>query len=465
MTSHSSKNGLNGDTAVTNGFHDDEIEYPYPQPSKSPYQTPIMTLFIGQKRDSYSIPENYLRQSPKLVLANGFWGKHLFLSDVDEDVGHTLLHYLYTGGYETIKPWPFMDVDLSKWELEYRRSALAYCAARTYQLDGLIAHAQHYMEKFASMISIFALLNIVTGVYPSLSEGEDWFLDHVKSRIAAAFAEDNTLFVQDSFLKTFGEVPAFDRFLMQSALDIYSEGVLRTRDSSISREETPEQSVPPSEPLYPDGPLPEDGPVQEPIPEEHPNGVLLTEPKLEPESEPELQPAPEPERVLEPIPEPALKQEPVQEPLPEALPAAAVEPEPIPEPAPAPASVSTHQPSLLKGDQSIPDLWSDQAPEPAPVPAAPKPAASKPVSNSKPAFKPPSKTPAPPSSTAPSTATSPPQPTSNGNGHSNGTSTPPANQNGGAGGGSSPSKKSKNKKKKSGLWKKSPKSGSSGVAN
>lgn len=57
------------------------------------------------------------------------------MSHVDEDVGCTVVHFLYIGGYETVSP-PLRGgtLDLAG---EYKRSVLVYYALRTWGLTDL----------------------------------------------------------------------------------------------------------------------------------------------------------------------------------------------------------------------------------------------------------------------------------------------------------------------------------------
>jgi hypothetical protein len=63
------------------------------------------------------------------------------LGDVDEDIGHSFVHFLYTGQHETLDS----KCDHVK---VYRKSVLAYQAARTYRLVDLEAVARKYIEHF-----------------------------------------------------------------------------------------------------------------------------------------------------------------------------------------------------------------------------------------------------------------------------------------------------------------------------
>jgi hypothetical protein len=70
--------------------------------------------------------------------------KNIELPDLDDDVGHTLVHYLYTGAYRTLKLRGVVQ-DIEK-ITEYKKSVLVYSAARTYGLNGLEMLAKTHME-------------------------------------------------------------------------------------------------------------------------------------------------------------------------------------------------------------------------------------------------------------------------------------------------------------------------------
>ncbi|KAL4862214.1 hypothetical protein BDV12DRAFT_203252 [Aspergillus spectabilis] len=63
----------------------------YSQPSSSPYELPIATIMIGNK--SYGIPVYYLKKAPQLTERLS-WESCIELPYADEDIGHTLVHFL-----------------------------------------------------------------------------------------------------------------------------------------------------------------------------------------------------------------------------------------------------------------------------------------------------------------------------------------------------------------------------------
>lgn len=67
---------------------------------------------------------------------------HHFLTfhDIDEDISHSLVHFLYTRDYKTIHS--ALNRDTSDIAREYQRSILIYLASRKYNLTNLKALAQ-----------------------------------------------------------------------------------------------------------------------------------------------------------------------------------------------------------------------------------------------------------------------------------------------------------------------------------
>ena len=79
-----------------------------------------MSPIFGSKE--YSIHEKFIPKSPKWKGDPGWGGckQVLELKDLDEDTGHTVVHYLYTDLYQTLNT-PGIPKDA---EVEYKRSVL-----------------------------------------------------------------------------------------------------------------------------------------------------------------------------------------------------------------------------------------------------------------------------------------------------------------------------------------------------
>jgi hypothetical protein len=190
---------------------------------------------------AYSVPRIYAKQSPQWTIyakqspqwtipsvswadsSSQFDTQTIKLHDVDEDIGHTLVHYLYTGTYQTLKLEGISD--LSDSETEYRRAGLVYCTARLYGLDRLAEHAMQNMELFEKDLSAFQVLDTARELYPKLPADEIWFPEHLKAKIETAFEADQTIFTQDQFLSRIGNAATFTRALVKMIAEIYNEKI------------------------------------------------------------------------------------------------------------------------------------------------------------------------------------------------------------------------------------------------
>lgn len=206
--------------------------------SDSPYITPVFTLLVGFSRVPYTIQEHLLYQSPlwRTKCLSKPWGNKLALPDVNEDIGHSLVHYLYTGDYQTLKP-QIISVKTPD-ELnnpsatskepeahglrEYRRSVRLYCVARTYGLEGLGSLSVYHMENPQDKISIWNILDIAGEAYGTLPDHEEWFTEYLRRKLEAALRVDRSLLKRQDFLGRIGMVKKFDQALMKSIAEIYT---------------------------------------------------------------------------------------------------------------------------------------------------------------------------------------------------------------------------------------------------
>ena len=130
---------------------------------------PIITLTIGNQR--YGVPNYITRQIPHLQEQRSLCSTTL--SDVHEDAGHTLVHFLYTRKYETIgSPLDETTSDIAR---EYRRSLLVYQESRTYGLTSLEAFARHYVESLGEEMTVPDILRVTGEVFSKLPEDEIGF--------------------------------------------------------------------------------------------------------------------------------------------------------------------------------------------------------------------------------------------------------------------------------------------------
>ncbi|RDH23911.1 unnamed protein product [Aspergillus niger] len=201
---------------------DDDLEE-YEQPELSPYETRLVIVLLGPSERKFSIPEYYLKQSPVFADILSTYPNFITrttpciaLPDIDDDITHTIVHYLHTGTYQTLRH----GGDWTK--TEYRRSVLAYAAASKYELSGLLTLSKKYMQKLDKDLSIFDVLSVARKAITKIPDWDQWFFSvYVRSRLAAAFDEDEDLFESPRFQYLLGAEPGFVTCLVQAMVAIY----------------------------------------------------------------------------------------------------------------------------------------------------------------------------------------------------------------------------------------------------
>ncbi|KAJ5999517.1 hypothetical protein N7451_007327 [Penicillium sp. IBT 35674x] len=141
-----------------------------------PYKLPLITISIG--KDQYGIPWPYLEIYPRFRKL-AYSGK-LELA-ISPDIGHTIVHFLYTGKWQTI------DCGLARGktytEREYQRCVQVYHASLKYDLSELKIMAEKYIAHFGNEFSAMELLRLTTEVISEFPEDEFWLPNYVTNAL------------------------------------------------------------------------------------------------------------------------------------------------------------------------------------------------------------------------------------------------------------------------------------------
>ena len=202
--------------------------------------------------------------------------KVISLPDIDDETGHTLVHYLYTGTYQTLK---LLNVSGDAKRLcEYKRSVRTYCVARKYGIAGLEVLAKTFIERFKDQVSIVDALETAEEAYRKLPKDDVWFTSYLEDEIRAALKADGAFFTRKTFLGRIGNLHEFDSALVRIMARIYinperpasclKEGVFRGQHFQPDDEFAIAVPSVPKEPSYPSEPLVEEALVEEALIEE-----------------------------------------------------------------------------------------------------------------------------------------------------------------------------------------------------
>ncbi|KAK4160563.1 hypothetical protein QBC43DRAFT_112213 [Cladorrhinum sp. PSN259] len=189
------------------------------RPETSPYASPTCTLPFASP---LNVPQEVLLKSPKLLAA--YESNLPELPQISEDVGHVLVHYLYTGKYETLKPKPVEDI--SKQIVELKTSIQAYAAARAFELPELMRLAEAQIEKFGEGLPLPTLLEVARDAHPSLTDSDNWFLDFLRARIRPHLRDAKALRETD-LLDRISCILSPNRVLLRTVLELFCENIAR----------------------------------------------------------------------------------------------------------------------------------------------------------------------------------------------------------------------------------------------
>lgn len=137
-----------------------------------------------------------------------------------EEVGHKLIHYLYTGKYEALGS----DVSANKF-VKLEGITQLYGIAVKYNITGLSEILQIHVRITANTMNIFNVLDIAQTVHQMLEKENGWFTSFLKTQMRAALVVNKDLFTTSRFVGLIGTDKSFDRMLMRIVAEIYNEKI------------------------------------------------------------------------------------------------------------------------------------------------------------------------------------------------------------------------------------------------
>lgn len=192
-----------------------------------------------------------LSQSPELeVKPSGMlWGERtsdsLVLPELDEPTAHTLVHYLYSGRYQTLEN--FKDVsDKSATVSAYKLGTCVYCAAMRYQLPGLAELAKEQITNIAEELTILQVLGVAREhAFPILPKTETWYSSYLEGAIKDAVQDDPELVMKPEFVDQIEGDRRFRQVVMSAVVNSYKGlGGLSDRTTGVSTPMTDARTEP-----------------------------------------------------------------------------------------------------------------------------------------------------------------------------------------------------------------------------
>jgi hypothetical protein len=176
------------------------------------YTEEPIEFFVGPLRQSFYVPKHLLRRTP--------WKKAdkvSTLPDVDIDTGHTLVHYLYTGAYQTLRSHTLEA------NVKVKRALRVYLVTITYKLPHLEQLATHEIEDHGTKLDICEILEAFKDDFAKLCS-DSWVHGYLCRKVKAAFGLDHTCFKSDVLWKKMHTAP-LEKFMTECLMDLYAERI------------------------------------------------------------------------------------------------------------------------------------------------------------------------------------------------------------------------------------------------
>lgn len=216
---------------------------------KSPYTDPdFVTLDVGPNHTIFRLHRIVLSQSPELEVKpfSKLWGdkasESIILPDLDEPTAHTLVHYLYSGLYQTLYPH---DPSIKGGSLAaYKLGTCVYVASVRYKLPGLADLSKEQINVSGEDLSILDILSVARSfAFPGLPEEEGWYPEYLEAAIHKAFEKDRGFFTTGEFADQLEGGRRFRQVVMKAVVGTLSSSsraaVVQQEEVEQSRVETP----------------------------------------------------------------------------------------------------------------------------------------------------------------------------------------------------------------------------------
>lgn len=195
--------------------------------SHSPYASPACNLpFASPMVVALDVLKN---KAPKLYAA--YDSQSPELPTISEEIGHVIVHYLYTNKYESLKP---TGADkLAKQIVELKTAIKVYIFARAYDLPDLVRLAERNVEKFGDGMALPNLLEVASDAYPSLADSDQWFIGYLKKRIRLHLNDASSLLGTD-LLSRLSHILSPNKILLRIVLEVCCEQMTNPKQELAS---------------------------------------------------------------------------------------------------------------------------------------------------------------------------------------------------------------------------------------
>jgi hypothetical protein len=144
------------------------------------------------------------------------------LQDIDYNLGHSLVHYLYTDDYQSLNRGTTGD-EFSLAIGDYKYYVQLYCVASIFKLPGLQDLVIGKIKLLEFDIPIGEVLSSAEEVFHRLPDEDTWYPKDLTDRLRTAYKHASDFFKSSTFLDCFAKTSKLNIFLVRALVQIYSE--------------------------------------------------------------------------------------------------------------------------------------------------------------------------------------------------------------------------------------------------
>lgn len=148
-------------------------------------------------------------------------GSPVELPDVDEEIAHTLIHFIYTQKYQSLGLGGVPES--ARAVAEFKRSILAYCAAKLCKIEELEEVTRAKMDHFGELLSLFDIHAVVAQTSQMLPQNDVWFPEHLYRWLKTILKGNDELVSDERLYDLIGDCKLFNKAIVRSIAEMYSE--------------------------------------------------------------------------------------------------------------------------------------------------------------------------------------------------------------------------------------------------
>ncbi|CAI0651941.1 unnamed protein product [Colletotrichum noveboracense] len=224
---------------------EDALSPDEPEPP-APEDAPVLSVYFRNKIPFF-VPRDLLCNASELlgalVTLPSDELNDIHIEEVPDDAGHVLVHYLYTGTWQTLsqshsqqEPPTCYDSNISVIKSDFETSVHVYCAAKAYGLPALVGMAKKEVLRLANYLTPLDVVVSASEACQLLSEHDIWFGSFLQRRLRLMF--NTSKYLDDSvFLGCVQHGTVYSNFLVKSMFLLCCQNSRNRRVLSVADEE------------------------------------------------------------------------------------------------------------------------------------------------------------------------------------------------------------------------------------